>query len=48
MGFFSSLLRIGIVRVSFVPVVMGLVLYGLYVLAAPPEDHDDDAQGHNT
>jgi hypothetical protein len=39
---FSGLLRLGIVRVLFVPIVMGLIMYGLWVLAAPPKDLDDD------
>jgi len=40
---FSYLLRQGFVRVAFVPVMMGLIIYGLYVLAAPPHDDDDEA-----
>ena len=39
----------GIVRVLFVPIVMILIMYGLWVLAAPPEDLDEDdtqAQSH--
>jgi len=39
----SYLLRQGFVRVAFVPAVMGLILYGLYALAAPRRDDDDDA-----
>jgi hypothetical protein len=39
---FSGLLRTGIVRVLFVPIVMGLIMYGLWVLAAPPKDDGDD------
>jgi hypothetical protein len=39
---FSGLLRTGIVRVLFVPTVMGLIMYGLWVLAAPPKDLDED------
>jgi hypothetical protein len=41
-GLFSAILRMGIVRVLFVPIVMGLIMYGLWVLAAPPKDKDDD------
>ena len=41
----SYLLHQGFVRVSFVPIVMGILIWVLYILAAPPED-DDDAQGH--
>ncbi len=40
---FSYLLHQGFVRVAFVPVVMGLLIYGLYALAAPPDDNDKDA-----
>ena len=39
---FSGLLRMGIVRVLFVPIVMILVMYGLWVLAAPPDNGDDN------
>jgi hypothetical protein len=39
---FSGLLRTGIVRVLFVPIVMGLIMYGLWVLAALPKDDGDD------
>ena len=39
---FSGLLRTGIVRVLFVPIVMILIMYGLWVLAAPPNDEDDN------
>jgi len=39
---FSGLLRTGIVRVLFVPIVMILIMYGLWVLAAPPKDLDED------
>jgi hypothetical protein len=42
MDLFSGLLRMGIVRVLFVPIVMGLIMYGLWVLAAPPNDEDDN------
>ena len=37
----SYLLHLGIVRVLSVPIVMGLVVYALYRMAAPPEWHDD-------
>jgi hypothetical protein len=40
---FSYLLRQGFVRVAFVPIVMGLLIYGIYALAAPRHDDDDDA-----
>ena len=39
---FSGLLRTGIVRVLFVPIVMILIMYGLWVLASPPDDLDED------
>jgi hypothetical protein len=39
---FSGLLRTGIVRVLFVPIVMALIMYGLWVLATPPNDIDED------
>jgi hypothetical protein len=39
---FSGLLRTGIVRVLFVPLVMGLIMYGLWILASPPDDLDED------
>ena len=42
MGLFSDLLRMGIVRVLFVPIVMALIMYGLWVLAKPPEDLDGE------
>ena len=38
----SELLKVGIVRVLFVPIVMALIVYGLWVLAAPPNDLDED------
>lgn len=37
----SGLARMGIVRVLFVPTVMGLIMYGLWILAAP-KNHEDD------
>jgi hypothetical protein len=43
---FGYLLHLGIVRVSFVPIVMAVAIYVLYRLAAPPEGNDDEAQGH--
>jgi phage shock protein PspC (stress-responsive transcriptional regulator) len=39
---FSDLLRTGIVRVLFVPIVMGLIIYALWLLAAPPKDEEED------
>ncbi len=33
--------HVGIVRVLSVPAAMGLLIYILYRLAAPPEWHDD-------
>jgi hypothetical protein len=39
---FSGLLRTGIVRVLFVPVVMMAIMYLLWVLASPPDDLDDE------
>ena len=39
---FSGLLRTGIVRVLFVPIVMALIMYGLWVLAKPPKDLDEE------
>ena len=42
MGIFGDLLRMGIVRVLFVPIVMALIMYGLWVLATPPDDHDEE------
>lgn len=39
--------HLGIVRVSFVPVLMAVMLYLLYVLAAPPNGNDDDAEGRS-
>ncbi len=43
-GLFSGLLRLGIVRVLFVPVVMMAIMYGLWILAAPPKEDDEDSQ----
>jgi hypothetical protein len=45
MGLISYLLHQGFVRVAFVPIVMGVLLYGLYVLAAPTTWRDEDEQG---
>jgi len=42
MDLFSGLLRMGIVRVLFVPIVMALIMYGLWVLAKPPDDLDGE------
>jgi hypothetical protein len=45
---FSGILRTGIVRVLFVPTVMGLIIFGLWTLAKPPKDLDEEdnhAQG---
>lgn len=44
---FGYILRLGIVRVSFVPILMGVMLYALYLLAAPQGDGNEDEQGHN-
>jgi len=41
-GLFDTLLHEGIVRVLSVPIGMALVLYVLYVLAAPPKWTDED------
>jgi len=45
MGFIGYLGHEGIVRVLSVPVLMAVLLWILYVLAAPPRDanHDDGA-----
>jgi hypothetical protein len=40
---FSYLLHQGFVRVAFVPTMIGLIIYGLYALAAPRHHDDDDA-----
>ena len=47
MGLFGDLLRMGIVRVLFVPIVMALIMYGLWVLAAPPKDEEEDNHAHS-
>ena len=39
---FSWFLRVGIVRVLSVPIGMGLLVYVMYLLAAPPPWTDDD------
>ncbi len=39
---FNHLLRLGIVRVLSVPLTMVAIMYGLWVLAAPPDDLGDD------
>ncbi len=44
---FSYLLHQGFVRVAFVPTMMGLLLYAIYVMAAPPKDDDEDAGNRN-
>ncbi len=44
---FGYILRLGIVRVSFVPILMGCMVYVLYVLAAPASGGGEDEQGHN-
>jgi hypothetical protein len=46
MGFIGYLGHLGIVRVLSVPVMMGALLWILYVLAAPPRDasHDDGVE----
>ena len=46
---FSGLLRTGIVRVLFVPIVMSTIMYGLWILARPPKDlGDDDTHAENS
>ncbi len=37
-SFLDYIARLGIVRVLSVPVAMGVIMYLLYRLAAPPED----------
>jgi uncharacterized membrane-anchored protein len=37
-AFIDYIARLGIIRVLSVPVSMGIVMYLLYRLAAPPED----------
>ncbi len=39
---FAYLLRLGIVRVLSVPLAMVAIMYGLWVLAKPPEDLGDE------
>ena len=41
-GFIGYLGHEGIVRVLSVPVLMGALLYVLYLLAAPPHDDNQD------
>ena len=41
----SYLLHQGLVRVSFVPVLMAVLLYLLYRLAAPQHNNQDDGEG---
>lgn len=41
-GLFGYLGHLGIVRVLSVPVLMGALLYILYLLAAPPHDSNQD------
>ena len=41
-GFIGYLGHQGIVRVLSVPVLMGALLYILYLLAAPPHDNNQD------
>ncbi len=38
----SYLAHQGIVRVLSVPVIMAVVLYAVYLMAAPPADLDED------
>ncbi|MGO9061109.1 MAG: hypothetical protein ACLQU2_27565 [Candidatus Binataceae bacterium] len=38
----AYLLRLGIVRVLSVPLAMTAIMYGLWVLAAPPDDLGDE------
>ncbi len=40
----SYLAHLGIVRVSFVPALMAIMLYVLYVLAAPDGNNDQNHQ----
>jgi hypothetical protein len=42
MGFIGYFGHLGIVRVLSVPVMMGALIYILYVLAAPPSDNNRD------
>ena len=41
----SYLLHQGFVRVSFVPGLMAISLYVLYLLAAPRHNNEDDGEG---
>jgi hypothetical protein len=45
---FSGLLRTGIVRVLFVPIVMMAIMYGLWILAAPPKEDDEDSHARKS
>jgi len=42
----SYLAHQGIVRVLFVPVVMIAIIGAMWALAAPPQDLDDEDEGH--
>jgi hypothetical protein len=42
----SYLLHQGIVRVLFVPIVMIAIIGMLWVMAAPPQDLEDEDEGH--
>jgi hypothetical protein len=44
---FNHLLRLGIVRVLSVPLAMIALMYGLWVLATPPDDLGDNDGEHN-
>ena len=39
----SYLAHLGIVRVLSLPVVLTLIIYLLWIMAAPPKDGDDEA-----
>lgn len=41
-GFIDYLAHLGIVRVLSVPVLMGALVWVLYVWAAPPRENRDD------
>ncbi len=38
----SYFAHLGIVRVLSVPIMMALLIYAMYVLAAPPEEFEED------
>lgn len=43
-SFISYLAHQGFVRVAFVPMVMGIMIYVLYAYAAPPGNKDGNNQ----